>query len=456
MRTIIVGAGEVGWNLAATFMGDKQDVVVIDTNRSVCSRLRNRLDVMTVTGNGAAAAVLLDAGAKNAGLLIAVTNNDTVNLWACRLAKHYGVGKTICRLSADIYFDPETGVDPVADGVDFPVIPNNECVRKVLDVLDYQAVRGKINFRLPQAVMTTIRVMPDSPLAGLTIGNFPDPALISTVRFCAIERNHELLVPHGDTVVLAGDDLYIAGTREMVAAMCKFINPGDSAIRQVVIAGATDIGRQLAVELKKRRYNVTIIEDNGKQAEAVLDESGLDVAVLNGDPNDDDILDEAGVSECDAFVSTLKDNENNILSCILAKRHGAKKVVSLTDKSEYIQIIPNLDMIDCGFSTRIIASNSILRHLFSGDVWINASLHRVNTLSVEFTVANDAKVAREKIRDCQFSGNFILSLVFRNSEVLVPHGDLELLPGDIVQTIANYENVHSISGNFRPRGWFAK
>jgi trk system potassium uptake protein TrkA len=314
-------------------------------------------------------------------------------------------------------------------------------------------VLEKIVFSHPDAVMTAIRVMPGSPVVGIPILSFPEPALLASARFCGIVRNRKLIIPHGDTIICAGDELYIAGCRDRVRTLVEFVNPLDRPIRRVIIAGGTDIGKRLAERLTELKYDVRLIEKSPKEGESLLNELNLKMMVISGDPTSDEILDEAGTAACDAFVSTQKDDEDNILSCLLAKRQGAAKVIALTNKSEYIYIIPTIDTIDCGFSSRLVASNSVLRHPISGNLSVNAILHRINACVFEFTVAPDSPIAGKLIRDYRFPASAVLALVFRDKEVLTPSGDLVMAPGDVVATMALPETGKELVPHFRARSW---
>lgn len=453
MRTIIVGAGEFGRNLAVTFRNDHHDVVVVDVNAEVGARIQQKLDVMTVVGDGASFSALKEAGIELAELLVAATGDDTVNLWACRVAKHFKVARTICRLSSSDYFSALDGFTPESAGIDYVVIPGEECVEKILGVLDTRSVLEKILFSHPEAIMTAVRVMPGSPAAGIPICSFPEAKLLAAVRFCGIVRERRLVIPHGETILAAGDEVYIAGGRDQVCRMIAFLNPGDRPIHRVVVAGGSEIGKQLAARLAQRKYEVRLIAENRTDGERLLDELRLNLMVLSGDPTRDEILEEAGVANCDAFVSVQDDDEDNILSCILAKRQGAAKVVALTNKSEYVYIIPTIATIDCGFSSRLVASNSVLRHPISGNLSVSSILQRIDANIYEFIVGPGAPIAGKMIRDCRLPADAVLALVFRGGEVLTPHGELVMALGDVVAAMAMPEAAKELMPFFRAPEW---
>lgn len=450
MRIVIMGAGTLGKSLAAAFCNDKHDVVTIDTSPRTLKRLKDKLDVMTVEGNGAEVNTLKIADIGSSDLFIAVSNNDVMNIYACQIAKHFKVPNTICRLSSDDYFEAENGFSAHGLGIDHVVLPVDDCVRKIFDVLDHQQTLEKIIFSVPDAMMTALLVMKGSALAGVRLRDFPEPELISSVRFSTILRDGKLTPPNGDTVIEVGDEVYVAGHKDKVREMLKWAYPDGGQIKRVVISGGSIIGTELARLLAQAGYDVRLIEESASQAEKILDEENIKMMVINGDANDRDVLEEAGADACDAYIAVQEDDEDNILSCILAKQMGAQKVVVLTNKEEYITLMPTMDMIDCGFSKWLVAVNSVLRHISTiNRTHTNAILHRADAYVSEFEVQKGSPICNCKIDGCIFPESTVLSMVFRNNKVLSPSGDLELCPGDWVAVIATPETEKVLGSLFK-------
>ena len=451
MKIAIMGAGTLGKSLATAFCNDKDDVVLIDISSKTLRRVKDKLDVMTVNGDGAEVATLKSANIKSVELFIAVGNNDSQNIHACQIAKHFGVRSTICRLSSEDYFDSEAGLTPISIGIDHVVLPVDACVRKIYNVLDNQQTLEKIIFSVPDAMMAAFLVIPGSPMIGMRLKDFPDPEIIRSIRFSAILRKEKLIYPNGDTVIALNDEVYIAGHKINVKTMLDWASPKGKGIKKVVIAGGSIIGRKLAELLSSSGYDVRLIEEKSSNAEEILDDMNVKMMVINGDANDRDILDEAGVDGCDAFVAVQEDDEDNILSCILAKKLGCKKVIVLTNKEEYITLLPTMKMIDCGFSKWLVAVNSILRHISTiNHTHTDALLHRAADAYVsEFEVHKGSSVCSCKIDECVLPESTVLSMVFRDNQVLAPAGDLVLLSGDLVAVIVTHKTEKVIEALFK-------
>jgi trk/ktr system potassium uptake protein len=449
MKIGIVGGGTVGKFLAVTFCNDKHDVVLIDTSAKTLDRIRDKVDVMTIVGNGASYATLKEAGIDKVKMFIAVGSDDTSNIHACRIARHMGVPHIICRLTTKEYFDEKDDFTPAHIGIDCIVLPQQECIDKIVNVMDNISTLEKITFSVPEALIAAFTVLQGSPLDNMRLMDFPDPEMIRSVRFAAVIRNGELIAPRGETRIREGDEIYLAGLRNKVNAMIRWADPQKKKIRRIIIVGGSKTGALLALELSKQGFDIRLIEKNYALAESLMNEINTKMMVINGDPSESDVLDEAGVSSCDVFVATSREDENNILSCILAKRMGAKKVIALTNKEEYVDLVRKMDFIDCGFSRWVVAGNSILRHISAiNQVHTNAILHRADAVVSEFEVKEDSAVCNKQIDQCNFPASTVLSLVFRNSRVLTPYGELPLRAGDLVAAITTSETEKKLAKLF--------
>jgi trk system potassium uptake protein TrkA len=450
MKIAIMGAGTLGKSLANTFCNDKHDVLVIDTSSSILERLKDKLDVMTLCGNGATVETMKNASIGDMELFIAVSGNDTYNIHACRIAKHFGAKFTLCRLITEAYFDPESGFTLETAGIDHIVLPEEACVNKIFDVLDSCHTLEKIHFSHPDALVAACRVFSDSPAVKKSLKAFPEKDLINSIRFAAILRKGKMISPRGDTVLKENDEVYIAGHKDNVNPMLKWLAGTACNIKNIVIAGDSLIAVGLAEKLVKNSYNVRMIIKTSEQAEIFLDNSNCGIMVVVGDANDNDILEEAGVDACDAFIAVQDDDEDNILSCVIAKRMGAAKVITLTTKSEYSRILPSIRSIDCGFSKWLIAVNSVLCYFSSiNKAHTNAILHGTDSYISEYEVQPQSAVCNKSIGECSFPASTVLSMIFRGDEVLAPSGNLKLQSGDLATLIIKPEDEHIIAGLFK-------
>ncbi len=442
MKIVIAGAGELGRLLASTLSNAKHDVVIIDSEPDMLEHINDNLDIKVVEGSCININTLKEAGIKHADALLAVSGDEAANILCCQLSSKLGVPKTVCRLNTSNCFSEEEHISPADLGIWKCVSPSEESVNKIQSVLRSRLLVEKIRFSNPNAVMEVFRITPSSLLAGTRVKDIPTASgLLNSVRFAAIVRQKQFLIPHGDTIFVPGDKVYIAGDHKDVANFVAWISddsaPGKSS--RIVIAGATTTGQMLASALCAEGYDVRFIEKNQKKGEKLLDTLPPGILVINGDPTDEEVLEEAGIYDSEGFVSTAQDDEDNILSCIMAKRLGARKTVTVTSKPEYIRIVPTMDMIDCGFSTTLTAVNSILRMLESGTMRIDAFLQMFHARLTEFRVSNFSPLCGKELASCKLPSSTLFALAFRKDEIIAPSGNTVLQPGDVVVAIVTPE-----------------
>lgn len=245
MRIIIAGAGELGRLLASTLSNAAHDVTIIDSDADMLEHINDNLDIKVVEGSCISINTLKDAGIKTADALLAVSGDEAANILCCQLASKMGVLKTVCRLSSPDRFSEDDGVTPDKFGIWKCVSPSEECVGKIRSVLRNRMLVEKIRFSNPDAVMEVFRVSPSSLLAGTRVKDIPtDSGLLNSVRFAAIVRQKQFLIPHGDTIFVPGDKVYIAGGNKDVGNFISWISEETSSVKtsRIVIAGRHHYG----------------------------------------------------------------------------------------------------------------------------------------------------------------------------------------------------------------------
>ena len=301
---------------------------------------------------------------------------------------------------------------------------------------------GKDPVFKPRCGHGSIPCQPLLPARGNPCERYPDGFRASELGpFCGNRTAETVPDSHGDTIFVPGDKVYIAGGNKDVGNFISWISEETSSVKtsRIVIAGATITGRLLASALCADGYDVRFIEKNQQKGEKLLDTLPPGILVINGDPTDEEVLEEAGIRDCEGFVSAASDDEDNILSCIMAKRMGARKTVTVTSKPEYIRIVPTMDMIDCGFSTTLTAVNSILRMLESGTMRIDAFLQMFHARLTEFRVSNSSPLCGKELATCNLPSSTLFALAFRKDEIIAPSGNTILQPGDTVVAIVTPE-----------------
>ena len=452
MKLIIIGAGGLGQLLAERLSIAQNDVTIIDISKEGFARIQEKLDVMTLAGDATSVKTMAEAEIQKADMLIAVSGDQASNILACMLAKHFGVKKTICRLYSMDAFDANLNIMPEFYGIDKAFSSPAECANSILESIRRHVILESIQFSNHEATLVTAVVTSASPLQGLHLQDIPNADLLSRIRVAALVRDQQLMVPRADTMIYQGDKLYVAGHKEHVEQFLDYMEgQPDKKRRLVIIAGANRLSEIIATKLLADGHEVRFVEDNLQQSEELLNDMPDDVMIVHGDIADEEVLKEAGIAKCDTFIGIDDEDEKNILSCILAKRLGAKKAVAITHKPEYISILPAMDVIDSGFNTTLVSLNAIFRLMGDSSFRIDSRLLAFQAFLKEFTIKPSSALIGKTLRSFRNStlpSSAVLAMIFRGNDVITPNGDTELKEGDIVAAIVTPASEEQIKPYF--------
>ena len=447
MRILIVGAGAVGFHLAEHLSEEgRHDIVLVDEDPVRAQNAQEQLDIMTVVGNGASLAVLEEAGIAKANLMAAVTNVDEVNLVACMSASPYDLKVKVARVSNPDYFLDVSRLRSAQQGVDVMINPELECARETFQLLQSEAAMEIAFFASGRVQMMGLRVQPDAPIVGKTL--IEVAAGVDDRRFltAAIRRGEETIVPRGDNHFEEGDKVYIIGDPRQMPQVLELAGYQEFRLERVMIAGGSRTAVFLAEMLEEQGVEVTIIEANKAKA-AKLAEKLKRTLILHGNATDMELLEMEGVGGLDGFVVLTGNDDTNMLSSLLAKDKGVRKVVSLINKIEYIPLVSKVG-IDAAVSPRLSAVNTILRYVRRGSVTGVAALRGVDAEVIEFEVEPGSRVAGKTLEEIDFPDESLVGSITRGDEVFVPLGEATLWSGDRVTVLARPDAVEAVEKLF--------
>ena len=455
MKVIILGAGEVGKGLAATLCLENNDVIMVDKDEKLLEDLSETLDIMTYAGNGAWPATLDKIKVQESQLIVAVTNSTEVNILACSVAKEMNSDiRTVARVASANFFPDEMEMDPRSMGIDHVVIPTIECSEAVMEVLNTPSLKEMVHLSTPGAVITGFQINPGSPMVGTQLFNFPRQDLLEKVRVCAIWRRGRLIIPRGKERFNNYDEIYIAGDKEYTDKLVEWATIEELKLDHTIIVGATQLGMTIAEKLHNQGVSVTMIEPDRKLAEDALDRMKNNITILNADSTEAEVLQEAGVEHCDAFISTLKVDETNVLSSLMAKRLGAHKVIPIINKPDYREIISSMERIDCCFSSRIAALNSIINLIKGSDRRIGALLQRISAEIFDMTVIPKCALAEKAIRESTCPENAVFAMILRGNVIIPAIGNEVFQVGDRVVMMGTSSAMRKCESLFVKKSFF--
>ena len=390
MKILILGGGQVGANVAENLLSENNDITVVDQDSARLKQLQDRLDIRTVAGNAAHPQVLADAGAADSDMVLALTRDDETNLVACKMAEAcFNIPTRIARIRSSDYLASEHG-DPLAHfGIESAICPEQIVTDHIYQLFAYPGALQVLDFADGKLQLVVSRAHSGGKLLGLPLRRIREHMPDADCRVCAIHRQDKLLVPDGDTVLEEGDEVFFVAAREHVQAMLK-----SCALASGLAAHHDRRRRQYrlpAGKLLENDFSVKVIEARPERAQW-LAERLEHALVLRGEATDEELLDAENVDEMDVFCALTNDDEDNIMSTLLAKRMGARRVVALVNRTSYVDLLEG-HRIDIVISPHLSTIGSILAHIRQGDVE-GAPLRRGASEAMEVVIHGDAQQSR--------------------------------------------------------------
>ncbi|QJQ94504.1 Trk system potassium transporter TrkA [Halomonas sp. PA5] len=433
MKIIILGAGQVGGTLAEHLAHEENDITVVDTDGKRLRELHNRLDIRTVSGPASYPMILRQAGGEDADMLIAVTNSDEVNMIACQVAHTlFRTPTKIARVRANAYLTRKGLFAHDAVPIDVLISPEQVVTDHIRRLIEYPGALQVLEFAGGQAQLVAVKAFYGGPLVGQELGFLRRHMPNVDTRVAAIYRRNRPIIPRGDTVIEADDEVFFIAARRDIRAVMSELRRLDRDFRRVVIAGGGNIGERLAENLE-HSHQVKIIEHNLDRC-TTLSERLDRTVVLHGSATSKQLLLEENIEDCDIFCALTNDDEVNIMSSMLAKRLGAKKVLTLINNAAYVDLVQGGE-IDIAISPQQATIGSLLTHVRRGDIVNVHSLRRGAAEAIEAIAHGDSrssKVVGRTVDEIDLPNGTTIGAVIRGKEVLIAHDDVVVESGDHV------------------------
>ena len=427
MRAVIVGAGKLGYTIAELLSGEQMEVVVIDREESQLTAVKNSLDVLTITANGASPITMDDPDVNGADVFIAVTGTDEVNMVACILAKKHGVRHTVARIR-DMQFISEAK-DYLKKNFDIDLMLNPELIaaHEIYRILMTPAALDVDEFAGGKVKLFEVKIGKHSKVVDIPL---KDLKLPTGVLAGLIFRDHQMIIPHGDDKLEVDDNAYFIGFPDAIQKFSSNFVPQDSRkLERVMIIGAGRISRTLAVMLIKAGVNVKVIEKDRERCEEMAQIlTGENIAIY-GDGTNVDLLAQEGIASADVVVCLTEDDKLNLMMALLAKHLGAKKTVVRVYRTEYADLIEKVG-VDIVISARLLSAAEVLAFVRRGGVVSVSILEGARAEAVEVIVQDGAKVAGKKLMDVKLPKSCLVCAYVRKNKASIPNGNTVLQPGD--------------------------
>jgi trk system potassium uptake protein TrkA len=452
MKILILGAGQVGSTAAYHLAREEaNEVTVVDRNPVVLRELQDRLDIRTVVGNAASPEALERAGAGQADILIALTNSDEVNMVACHVAHTLFKTKTkVARIRSADYTGVEALFGPGAIPVDFRISPEQLVTRYIEQLIRYPGAFQVLDFADGRVRLVGARAQKDGPLVGREIRTLKEHIPGIETRIAAVYRDGHAVEPEGTTRILEDDEVFFVAGRDDIRAVMREMRRSEDPVRKVFIAGGGNIGFRLA-QLLENTNQVKIIERSRERARMISERLSKAI-VLTGDAADEELLLEENIDQADVFAALTNAEEVNILSAMLAKRLGCKKVMALINRPSYAELVEG-PRIDIGISPPQITLGALLADVRQSGLLRVHPLRRGRAEAIEAIARgtqSTSRVVARRIDQIPLPRGATINVIVRGDAVLQAHHDTVVEPGDhLILFVADRRQIDQVERLFK-------
>jgi trk system potassium uptake protein TrkA len=433
MKIIILGAGQVGSSVAEVLAKEANDITMVDLDVNKLQELQDRLDIRTVVGQAAHPEVLGRAGAEDADMIIAVTDRDETNMVACQVAYTlFHTPTKIARVRSVEYLSHPQLFTQEALPIDVLISPEQLVTDYVQRLIEYPGALQVLDFADGKVQLVAVRAYYGGPLVGHELKTLREHMPGIDTRVAAIFRRGTPIIPEGNTIIEADDEVFFIAAKRHIRVVMKELRRLDRPVKRVMLAGGGNIGTRLARALEQN-YQVKIIDHNAVRSKDISEQLEKTI-VLFGDAADEELLLDENIEHTDVFVAVTNDDEANILSAMLAKRLGARKVMALINRTSYVDLVQS-GIIDIAISPQQATIGSLLAHVRRGDVTAVHSLRRGAAEAIEAVAHGDAtssKVVGRAIEDIKLPPGTTIGAIVRDKEVVIAHHDTVIESDDHV------------------------
>lgn len=449
MRIIVIGAGKVGFTIAEHLIAEEHDVIIIDKNEEVVERCTGSLDALCIRGNGANAKILLEAGVDKANIVIASTENDESNMLACLISKRLGAHYTIARIRDPEFNESQTFLQNEL-GIDIAINPERATALEISRLLRYPFAGSIETFVKGLVEMVEFRALESDPFVSIAMKDLASRVpRLPRILYAMVERNNTVMIPGGDFMIQPGDKVFVSGDMLTITEYFRFLGRNKQKIRSVMLLGGGRISYYLSKLIVPMGIHVSLFEINPSKARA-LSELLPKIDVIVGDGTDQDLLEEQGLSQMDAFVALSNRDEENLMSSLHASRSGVPKVIAKNSRMAYRDVLNDLGL-DSVISPQFITSSTILRYVRARENSKGTKIERLYRLvggkaeAIEFVARKGDAYIGIPLKKLKTRTGTLVSLIVRQGKIIVPFGNDHIEEEDHVVIISVVSGISDLN-----------
>ena len=456
-RILILGLGGVGYYLAKRLVHEGYAITAIESDSRMIRHSDGSLDARTIQGNAMSIECWRESDVGKMDYLIAVTNNDAVNMMACLIADRFGIGRKIARVRSTEFGGEDSILNAEDLKIDLIIHPEELAAQEIFRLIKLRAGNDIIDVAEGQIQVMATRIQEKSPLAYRKLKDISKEYYEFPFRVVAIARGITTLIPGGEHELLPQDQAFFMATNENLPRLMGMTGVEQQKRHRVMIIGGGLVGSRLA-ELLDKTVEVRLIEKDERTAQE-LSFVLSNTEVLQGDGSDSDVLISAGLLEMDTFITATGENETNIMSCVLAKHlmntHNGpspgkqRKCIALVNKEDYVVLAATMGS-DIALNKKILAGNEILKFIRRGELLSVAHLHGFDAEVVEIVAAPNSPITRKPLSklDPSYYGKIMIGAIYRDGSWHVAVGDTHIQSDERVIVVCGSPHLKDVQKLF--------
>lgn len=450
MKIVIIGLGTIGRTILKSLSGEDHTITIIDESKDIIENLIEKYDVFGVVGNGACMDIQSEANVEDADLVIALTKNDELNVFACLVAKRLGVKNTVARVRNPAY---RKQIAEMKDdlGIAMVVNPERETANEIFNMIDLPSVARIEHFAEGKVLLVEVIAEKGCTLIGESLISL-GKKLTSRVLICAVQRGGRVFIPSGNFTIEQGDKIHFTADLKNLGDFLAEVNLVKSPLKKIMIAGGGRTGFYLADMLSKKKYTVKLIEEDPAKAEELADALPK-VIVACGNGTQHDLLLEEGIKAMDAFVALMDNDEENIIVSMFANKKNVKKTITKIHIDDLFGMLDELGINNNVSPKNIVASRIIsyvraLANSRGSNVLTLYQLVNNQVEALEFAVKKQERIYDKPLKNLKIKKNCLIACIIRNNEVIIPNGDSRIKLGDNVVVVTTHKNFDDLTDVF--------
>lgn len=450
MKVILIGLGSIGRTILKSLSGEGHTITIIDEDKALIEDLIEKYDVFGVVGNGASVDIQKEAGAEDADLVIALTRNDELNIFACLVSKWLGVTHTVARVRNPDYSRQIAAMKEDL-GISMVVNPEQETANEIFNRIDLPSAASMEHFAKGRVLLAEVVAREGCALIGESLISL-GAKLRSKVLICAVQRGADVVIPSGDFVIAAGDRIHFTADSKNLSGFLAETDLVESPLREIMIVGGGRVGFYLAEALAKKKYAVKLIEENPAKAET-LAETLPRVSVICGNGTQHELLLEEGIAAMDAFVALTDVDEENMVVSMFANKNGVKKTITRIESDDLLGMLGELGIRNNISPSKVIASRIIsyaraLANSRGSNVLTLYQLVNNQVEALEFSARTPARIYDRPLRELKIKKGCLIACIIRENEVIIPSGVSQIHLGDTVMVVTTHKNFDDLTDAF--------